>query len=363
MQMVHPVQFFLSYKYNMPKYTIISGFNMTGKTVITDILKEFDGYNVPIHTSEFNLLRIQGGILDLYNALEEDWSPIRSDAAIRRFRKVFLKLGMNASFKKPISLFLANGANYNQFFNGMFFKITNNYVNSLIDYSYDIEWPYLAIDESPFKQFFTRVQSTFLKKKVFYREVYGTDKKDFIKKTKNYLDELFQTISTPNTKTFVMHNTIEPFNPTRGLNLFDDAKIIIVQRDPRDVYAANYVRDGAYVPTFEVKRHWELKMGLTGADKIDTFIKRQLAQYNRVKKNKDDDRVLRLRFEEIVINYEQTLQKIYNFLNIDSTVHSNKGKFFKPELSKNNIGLWKMMGDNKEIKLIEKALPDYCYQQ
>lgn len=361
MQMVYPVQFYLSSNYNMAKYTIISGFNMTGKTVITDILKEIDGFNVPIHTFEFNLLRIQGGILDLYNALEEDWSPIRSDAAIRRFRKITLKLGMNASFKNPISLFVANGTNYNKFFNGSFIKITNDYVNSLIDYSYEIEWPYLAIDESPFRQFYLRILRNIMKKKTFKREVYGTDKKDFVNKTKNYLNDLFKTISTPSTKTFVMHNTIEPFNPTRGLDLFDDAKIIIVQRDPRDVYASNYVRDVAYIPSYEVKRHWDLKMALTSADKIDLFIKRQLAQYNRIKKNKDDDRVLRLRFEEIVLNYEETLQKIYNFLNIDSSEHSLKNKFFKPELSKKNIGLWKKMDNSKEIKLIENTLQEFCY--
>lgn len=345
----------------MPKYTIISGFNFTGKTVITDILKEFDGFIVPIHTAEFNLLRIQGGLLDLYNALEEDWSPIRSDAALRRFRKVVLKLGMNASFRNPSSLFLANGMNYNKFFDGKFFEITERYLDSLIDYSYNIEWPYLSIDESPFKQFYSRLQWTFFKKKVFLREVFGTDEKGFVEKTKKYLDELFQTNSTPQTKTVVMHNTVEPFNPTRGLNLFNNAKIIIVQRDPRDIYAANFVRDGAFLPSFEVDRHWELKMGLTGADKIGTFIKRQVAQNNRVKKDKDDHRVLRLRFEEIVMNYEETLQKIYNFLEVDSSIHIAKGTYFKPELSKNNIGLWKLMEDQTNIKLIEKELINYCY--
>lgn len=347
----------------MPKYTIISGFNMTGKTVMTDILKEFEGYNVPIHTAEFNLLRIQGGILDLYNALEEDWSPIRSDAAIRRFRKVVLKLGMNASIKNPTSLFLANGMNYNQFFNGKFFEITERYISSLIDYTYNIEWPYLSIDESPLKQFYTRLQWTIFKKKVFLREVYGTVPNLFVEKTRNYLDELFQSIANEDGETFVLHNTVEPFNPTRGLHLFNGAKIIAVQRDPRDVYAANFVRDGAFIPTFEVDRHWELKMGLTGAANIETFIKRQLAQYNRVKVEKDDDRILRLRFEEIVMNYDETLQKIYNFLDIDNSKHIRKGDFFKPELSKKNIGLWKLMEDQTNIKLIEKALSKYCYYE
>lgn len=334
---------------------------MTGKTVVTDILKEFDDFNIPAHTAEFNLIRIQGGLLDLYNALEEDWSPIRSDAAIRRFKKVVLKLGTKANFGKPASLFIANGMNYNNYFNNNFFDITDRYLDSLIDYTYNIEWPYLSIDNGPLNQFMERIKRTLNKKKVFHNQVFGSIKNNFIENTRSYIDELFNSTSFDGPKNFVLHNAVEPFNPTRGLNLFNNAKIIIVHRDPRDVYASNFVQNEVFSPSFEVKRHWDLKMGLTSADNIETFIKRQKAQYDRVKASSDDSRVLRLSFEQIVMNYESSIKSICAFLNISEQQQIRKGQFFKPELSKKNIGLWKLMKDQTNISLIENQLNKYCY--
>ena len=334
---------------------------MTGKTVVTDLLKEFDVFNIPAHTAEFNLLRIQGGLLDLYNALEEDWSPIRSDAAIRRFKKVVLKLGTKANFRKPSSLFIANGMNYNNYFNNNFFDITDRYLESLIDYTYNIEWPYLSIDKGPVNQFFERINRTLNKKKVFHSQVFGSIKNNFIENTRSYIDELFNSISFDGPKNFVLHNAVEPFNPTRGLNLFNHAKIIIVQRDPRDVYASNFVKNEVFSPSFEVTRHWDLKMGLTSAGNIETFIKRQKAQYDRIKSSNDDSRILRLSFEQIVMNYESSIKSICTFLNISEQQQILKGKFFKPELSKKNIGLWKLMKDQTNISHIENQLNKYCY--
>lgn len=347
----------------MLKYVVVSGYSMTGKTVVTDILKEFKGYNVPIHTAEFNLLRIQGGLLDLCTALYDDWSPIRSDAAIRRFKNVVLRTGTVASIRDPKSLFISNGMNYDAFFNNRFLEISEKYIQSLIDYQYKIEWPYLSIDESPIKQFQTRLERILFKKKIFWRNVYGTVSKEFIPKTQIYLDSLFSELASESTIAFVMHNTVEPYNPIRGLNLFNNARIIIVQRDPRDVYSSNFVRNGAFVPDFEVNRHWNLKLGVTGAGNIDTFIQRQLAQFTKVNSEFDDDRVLRILFEDLVLDYELTLKKIYDFLDETPEIHIKKGEFFKPELSSRNIGLWKKMTDQTVISKIESALKPYCYYE
>jgi hypothetical protein len=253
--------------------------------------------------------------------------------------------------------------NYDAFFNNRFFELSEEYIQSLIDYEYKIEWPYLSIDESPIKQFQTRLERTLFKKKIFWRNVYGTVSKEFIPKTQTYLDSLFSELVSESTTAYVMHNAVEPYNPIRGLNLFNNARIIIVQRDPRDVYSSNFVRNGAFVPTFEVDRHWDLKLGVTGAANIDTFIQRQLAQFTKVDTELDDERVLRIRFEDLVLDYELTLKKIYEFLGETPEIHIKKGEFFKPELSSKNIGLWKKMTDQTVISKIESALKPYCYYE
>ena len=68
------------------RYLDLSGYAFTGKHAVIDLVREFAGYTVAHFQFEFNLLRIQGGIRDLETALSDDWSPIRSDAAVRRFR-------------------------------------------------------------------------------------------------------------------------------------------------------------------------------------------------------------------------------------------------------------------------------------
>ena len=68
------------------RFLDLSGFIVSGKQAYSDLLREFDGFLVPEAEREFELIRIQGGIRDLENALVEDWSPIRADAALRRFR-------------------------------------------------------------------------------------------------------------------------------------------------------------------------------------------------------------------------------------------------------------------------------------
>ena len=42
-----------------------------------------------------------------------------------------------------------------------------------------------------------------------------------------------------NVHTIVMHNAFEPFNPWRPIRYFHDARCIIVDRAPRDIYVTS----------------------------------------------------------------------------------------------------------------------------
>ena len=69
-----------------------------------------------------------------------------------------------------------------------------------------------------------------------------------------------------------------------------------------------------------------------------------------------------MKFEDIVFDYDKTLSMICNKVGINKKNHVNKGKYFDPEKSKKNIGIWKKYQNLPEIKLIEKELAEYCYQ-
>src|SRR4051812_30054845 len=98
----------------------LSGYGFSGKHAMIDFVRELAGYHVEHFQFEFALLRIQGGILDLKTALVDDWSPIRSDAAIRRFRRLVRRLGPRNRLADPSSWFKATGFNYDAHYGGRF---------------------------------------------------------------------------------------------------------------------------------------------------------------------------------------------------------------------------------------------------
>jgi hypothetical protein len=252
--------------------------------------------------------------------------------------------------------------NYDKFFNGGFTKISNEFIDNLIDFQFDGEWPYQLLDEPVYVQFIQRFQ-TKLKLKTHHTSkviVTSINESDFILLTKKYLSDLYFCIKDDHDEVMVTHNALEPFNPCHGLNLFNNGKSIIVQRDPRDIYASTFQIGNSYIPKYETKYMWKLKMNMLGANDIDEFCHRQLVYFNQAKLLFDSN-ILRLNYEDIVLDYENVLKKIYNFLEIEESLHVNKGYFFKPQLSIKNIGLWKKFPDQNAIKKIESQLKPYCF--
>jgi hypothetical protein len=189
-----------------------------------------------------------------------------------------------------------------------------------------------------------------------------TKSKDFLPLTRQYLYDLFvHGFNNENINTYVTHNAVDAYNPTRGLDLFMNGKVIIVQRDPRDIFASTSIMDNVYVPAYEIKSNWKLKQSFLNTSSVTAFVNRQKAFFSQVRDEFDDNRVLRLQFEDVVLNYEESLQKIYTFLNVDKSVHLNKGRYFNPELSAKNIGIWKRYKNVDDIKYIFSALKENCF--
>ncbi len=342
------------------KFVDISGFGHSGKGVITDLLKEFEGYQVPHYNFEFNLIRIQGGLINLMQDLVENWSPIRSNAAIYRFRNVIERIGTTASIKKPSSWFISNGMNYEGYFQNHFFEESNKFIEQLIHFGYEGEWPYPMIDEPGYKQFWQRLLLKSKFKTSFKRDILVSVPWNFVELCNTYLNNLFRYVLEPGKSVMILHNALEPFNPSDGIKLLGDAKVIVVQRDPRDIFASTLSVESSYVPEYETSRHWQIKRDFLLSSRIEDFIFRQKTLYNQIT-NKEDKNVLRVSYEDMILNYEESLTRVYSFLGEDSNIHVHKGKHFKPEMSKNNIGLWKKINQSDEIRKIENELNQFCY--
>lgn len=341
----------------------VSGFGHSGKGVVCDILKEINNFHVSEYNFEFNLLRIQGGLLDLKNSLVDNWSPIRSDASIKRFKNLILRVGPKASLTNINSIFYSNGMNYDIFFNKKFTEISNNYIQSLIEFSYKGEWPYSSIEKSPIEQFKNRLLNqiglSFHKKE----EIHVSSGKNFLEKTRNFLNDLFTEFNKKNSGNIVVNNAFEPFDPVSSIDLFHDAKAIIVQRDPRDIFCSTIksLENKIHIPDYDNNNyHKNLKRDFLNTSDINMFIERQKIYYEKVN-SFSSSKILRIKFEDIVTNYESKIKDIYNFLEIKKKDHQNKFKFFKPEHSIKNVGIHKYYDNKKNISHIENELKQYCF--
>ena len=122
----------------------------------------------------------------------------------------------------------------------------------------------------------------------------------------------------------------------------DNYKMIAVFRDPRDVFC-EAIRDNIYyIPH----------------DKVEfvEFYKRA-----GIERYKDSKNVLVLRFEDLIKNYDTTLERLLDFLKIDKCHHINTKMFFNPEISKKNVGIYLNFNDTDSIHYIESNLKSYCY--
>jgi len=327
----------------------------SGKGAAYDLVSEFEGFSCDGYRNEFDLLRIPGGVLDLSDALH-NWTYIGVDAAIRRFIEI-----SDEVIRQPKGLqrFYLNGWNYEARYPGIR-EATDVFLNQLIEVEWQSSWPYAEFGMSGFESFVKKMKSRLLRD-ARWREVSFrlAASENFNSAANQYLDDIF-SLPLPHDAarhTIVMNNALDPSNPAKGLRVFDRMKSIVVDRDVRDIYLTSI----SYSHGFN--DNVALYSKIAGASDVDTFIKRQrlLRQENR-DLDSMNQRLLRLRFEDLITDYDGVVAKLYQFLDVSSDQH-NKYSAFKPDESAKNMGLWKSVSGQVllDIKRIEQALPDYCY--
>ena len=209
----------------------------------------------------------------------------------------------------------------------------------------------------------------FNKKENKKTKVFLSGDHNFIEKTNLFLYKILFSKLDETKNTLVINNAFEPFNPQENIKYFDDAYVVVVSRDPRDIYADAYEINENYKidseindPNFSYKYIIEQKKDFLGARDINTFIKRQRLYREKMKFDNNQKRIMYVNFEDLIFNYEQTVQELLSKLNVDPELHTMKKQYFDPAQSAKNVGIWKRMEDNEDIKLIEKELKDYLYQ-
>ena len=318
---------------------IPTGYMSSGSSAVTDLLSEIKGFSNIAGSQEFIFMHCPHGIFDLYKSLINPISHSSSDEAIREFYDMMNKL------------YELNGwwpSGYKHDVSNSFMKYVDEFIDEITDYKFKGFW---YMHEMPRKRTFAQKVKNRLTKTNYldylndiYMSLSYPSKEKFYASSKRFINKIINNLNKTNEKNIIIDQLLLPYNLANFENYFDDAKVIVVERDPRDVFILN--------KTIEAKVPYPMDP--------DTFVK-FYKELRNLSKNNDNCNVLRIKFEDLIYKYDETLKIIYNFLNIKKEAHIHKKEKFIPEKSIDNTQLFINYQNKEEIKIIEKELKEYLY--
>ena len=168
------------------------------------------------------------------------------------------------------------------------------------------------------------------------------NEKKFIFETNKYLLDLFKfNIKSINKKNIILDQATNFWKPEIIFKYFNNAKIILVTRDPRSIYYSMKFRGSYAYPGYDIKIFvkW-YKYAMQKREKI-------------IKKYKTN--ILDVKFEKFINNMEFELLRINQFLQIKNKIVKN----FNYDFSKNNVFKAKYSLSKNELNFIKKNLKKY----
>lgn len=323
------------------------GFTGSGSSSVTDYLKEYDSLTV-FDKLEFILCHAPDGLEDLDYQLNYHRSKYTSsEVAIHRFFQHVENYLINriSDDKKKRAIREA----------------TNEYIDSITQASWigcgsaDVQLHSSSISRYIFN--LSRSVITKLPVRIktnwnlypAHKMYFSINPDDFYEKSKKYVNMILSILGLDSSKPIVLNQPFSGNCPQNAFPFFDNPLAIVVDRDPRDIYTSTVK---SYVP---LKGCYNIP-----SKDVATFVEYYRGMHNNQPYRNEDNRVLVIRFEDMVYEYEATTDKIIQFCNLNESDHSRK--VFDPSKSIVNTQAFKRFPDlKKEIEYIERELEEYLY--
>ena len=322
----------------------VSGYGYTGSGAVFDYLKERP--DCDYIEEEFVVAYMPHGLQDLeYHLTEKVSRYYSSDAAIKDFLRTIKKMN------SPRSAYRSHMGNE-------FEKKALEFVENVSQVKWSGWWSYDAIMSDFWHQtlrfrLWNRYISYWEKKNKKKHKLPKGDKMylsiypdNFEREAKKYVNGLIDGFGCNREKNVVINQPFEGNAPENSMKYFDNAKAIIVDRDPRDVYL------------------FAKEVALNSASFIPTENVRDFIKYYSLCRIKSDvsnsENVLYISFEDMIYDYDSTIKRIDEFLGLPSIKTTRK--YFDPDKSINNTQLYlKYTEYDEDIKLIEQGLKEFLY--
>lgn len=323
----------------------------SGSSAVTDLISESQEV-LSLGEYEYRFLQDPGGISDLeFNIIENNHRHNTSNS-IKDFLKYINSL---QSF---------GYANTYKIFGNEFGKATNDYINEIVELKTKTWWHKDRIDKGNifcvldrFYSLLIRIIRRQIKSEAKYSILQATEmgyysvisQEEFLKYTKKYIDRLFNYINIENKPYVMVDQMVPPTNTKRYTRYFNDVKVIVVDRDPRDIYLSE-------------KKIW--KWGVIPYKDVHEFCEWfKITRHYADDENENPEQILRIQFEDLIYKYEETRLKILDFVGLEDNSNIKTKSIFKPDQSKKNTNLKRNYPEEKEnIEYIEQELKNYLYE-
>lgn len=336
---------------NSLRFISCASYYGTGSSAVTDLLSEYEGiYN--FSKEEFRFLQDPDGISELEYNLVENWNRHNSGHALKRYQKL-------------VDFYCGNifGRKFEKYFHGKWKETSYRYIKELTDFTFHGYWMYDFYDRGHFFYFRKRLLNKILTKTIWRNQpdrylnnmknevtyCSAPSEEKFLDCTKRYIEDLFRSVCT-GYNTIMVDQIVPPNNSGRFLRYFNDLKIIVVDRDPRDLWSLE-------------KYIW--KDGVIPHEDVETFCKWfKYTRKHREYENLHTEKIMFLQFEDLIFHYSKTVSKIEKFAALDSSSHKRICDRFDPNKSVMNTQVWHRIGivPREEIDYIEHELEKYLYR-
>jgi hypothetical protein len=325
-----------------------TGYGSTGSSVVTDLLMEFEDAH-SYGDFEFRFFQDPHGLRDLEYALFDNNNRLNTGYYIKKFIESYNYVAKSRVY------------NYEKHFNSNFVKFSDEFMREIIDVEWSGYWHQDIIEESLLRKFCYYAER-FIQKKIFKLRyssanfynttmyyAYPDSREDFYRSVRKYTDNLMNSLNLDGDFPIIaLDQLVPPDHTLEHMKYYNNLKAIIVDRDPRDLFLLEkYVYHHRWVPYHD----------------IDKFVLwyRKLRKHRELEQKHPD--VMHIMFEDFIYNYEDSIDKVVDFMSLNKDKWKNQKKYFDPSKSIKNTRKWEeCLFAKDEVKNIEDTLQEYLYK-
>ena len=320
------------------------GYHFTGSGVIDDLLRECDNVSYGQYESECRILQDPDGVSDLEFHLVECPNRLKTGIAIDRFLR-YVK-----DEKRMNQKVVGND----------WMRICEEYINSITKFEFIGYHNRQLVARKPYIRYVILLNKVLnkLKPKRFRHpwwfnyfpkateyHAYITES-EFLEKTRIFIDNLCERFpQNEKTEYVVVDQMVAPNYPERYLRYVNNLKIIVVDRDPRDLYIYTCNLGDHILPKEPHQFCVQYRDMRRSVGKIDPT------------------KVMYVSFEDMIYKYDEMVNKVLDFIGISPDHHLFPRTHFDPSKSIKGTKLWEKYPQYEDaVKIIEQELPDFIYQ-